>query len=584
MDKERSRKKTDKERFDSRVLISMLVGVGAIFFLVFFYYRLGQSRNEDDSVLQDQPFDVTIGETQYPQADLSTLTFATLPKGTQLTYRTVLKGDVAMPVIRIWSIHSITKVYLDGKLIESYGIPGQHMLGYGYLMIPLPEDYTGRELLVEQTVNESGEVGTIRSPVIYNADHYFWSQLTSRRLVLFTDTAIIMLALAIIIVGFIFIRRIPDTKNLMWMSAAFIGIGMWEFCNTNLILLFAKNDLMLKGYLEYLSLYITPIFLLMFFADDFYHNRNKKERAMFLTLLIVQLAFVVTALILHFSDIAHLPSVLLASHAVIVLTLGYILFMILRQIFRRAQEETVHKEILAGTLIMALFASADLVRFELYKFKLVNNSDYNSMILLGILAFALCMILDFFRTQQRNMHAEARGEVLEKLAYRDIMTGLYNRQKVGEIVEEIIEEKGKKCFGVLNFDLNDLKKANDAYGHPAGDKLLIDFAELLKEVFGDHGLVARMGGDEFIVIYRDIKKVDHDMLMKTLKERCDAANETRTDVKISYASGFGHPSEEELEQLSHATAEEGEKIYRSIFKRADDRMYEDKARIKSRSK
>ena len=78
------------------------------------------------------------------------------------------------------------------------------------------------------------------------------------------------------------------------------------------------------------------------------------------------------------------------------------------------------------------------------------------------------------------------------------------------------------------------------------------------------------------------RKADHEGLMRELKEKCEAVNETRTDVKLSYASGYSNASEEELKQLAHASPEEGERIYRGIFKRADDRMYEDKARIKAR--
>ena len=581
MTKDKGRNKMSKERIDMRMFLSMAAGLCAVLFLITFYFRLGQDKDEDIHDIQDQLYDVTVGDQSFSQVDIAELTFTPVSKGTDISYRTILKGDVSMPVIRIYVVHSVARIYLDGELIYSYGRPGQHMLGYGFLMIPLPDDYTGRELYVEQTVYESGEVGTIRNPVVYNADHYFWALLNSRRLVLFTDTAMIMMSLAIIIVAFIFIRKIPDVKNLMWLAAAFIGIGMWEFCNTNLILLFAKNDLMLKGYLEYLSLYITPVFLLMYFVDAFYYNRSRKEQAAFLTVLIIQIVFIIAALTLHFSDILHLPAILYAGHFVIVLTIAYILTMIIKRVIRRGSDEAMHKEVLAGTLILGFSGLIDIFRFLLYKLKLTNNTDYSSTILLGMFIFALCMIIDFFNSQQKNVLAEARSEALEKLAYNDIMTGLYNRQKINEIVGDIIEEKGKHRFGIVNFDLNDLKKTNDNYGHPAGDRLLTDFSGLLLNVFSEKGIVARMGGDEFLVFYRDRDKADHDMLMKKLKEECDALNEKSKDIRISYASGYSYATEEELEKMMSASPEECRKIYREIYKRADDLMYQDKARIKA---
>jgi len=568
-------KKPVKSR--SQVLISMTVGICSILFMIFLYMILGDGDMHGDFVVQDQLFDVTVGEASYPQTDLATLTFPRAKRGDTIRYSTVLKGHVPMPVLRIYVIHSLVKVYLDEECIFTHGDPDAHLLGYGYVMIPLPEDCEGHRLTVEQQVGESNEIGNIRNPILYNSNQYFLDQLKSNRLVLFTDTAIVMMALAIIIVGFIFIRRIPEAKNLMWMAAAFLGMSLWEFCNSNLILLFSSNNLSLKGYMEYLSLYITPIFLLMYFADDLYHKENRKDQAAFLTILGIQLTFIVTTLSLHFSDVVHLPGVLYCGHFVIILTLAYILAMNLRQVFRR---EAAHNEILMGTLILALVGLSDIIRYLLFKLLLKNNSDYTSFILIGMYAFALCMILDFFNTQQRNVISEAKSEALEKLAYSDIMTGLYNRRKINEVVEEVVEEKGSRRFGIVNFDLNELKKANDEYGHTAGDQLLADFSALLTETFGEKAVVARMGGDEFIAFYRDTENVDHDALLRRLEELCEEENKEREGVKISFASGFSSVTEEELAQLKSQPPEKRKKIIRSVYQRADDLMYANKAEIK----
>lgn len=561
----------------SQVLISMLVGICSVVFLILLSLRLDGSGLTDDSVRQDQLFDVYIGDQHYPDTDLADFRFTPAPKGTVIRYSTVLKGEVERPLLRIYVIHSLVKLYLDEELIYTHGRTDGHLLGYGYLLIPLPEDYSGRVLSVEQTLGESGEMGNIRTPVIFESEHYYRQFLTSNRLILFTDTAIVMMALAIIIVGFVFIRRIPEAKNLMWMAAAFIGMSLWEFCNSNLIALFTENDLVLKGYMEYLSLYITPVFLLMYFADDLYHGRPKRDQAGFLLVLGVQLSFIVTALSLHYSDVRHLPGVLYVGHFVIILTLGYVLTMNIRSVIRR---ESAHRELLIGTVILALVALIDIVRYLVSKTVLKDYSDYSSLILLGMFAFMLCMILDFFNTQQRNILAEARSDALEKLAYNDIMTGLYNRRKIHEVTQEVSEEQGKRSFGILNFDLNDLKKANDNYGHAAGDRLLTDFSAILEEVFGAYGIVARMGGDEFIVFYRDTDQVDTEALMQRLEERVQAANGQGRDVPISYASGFSTVTEEEKEKLKVLPPEQCARILRGVYQRADDLMYEDKARIK----
>lgn len=58
------------------------------------------------------------------------------------------------------------------------------------------------------------------------------------------------------------------------------------------------------------------------------------------------------------------------------------------------------------------------------------------------------------------------------------------------------------------FDLNDLKLTNDTYGHVMGDKLIITFANVLKETIGYFNFVGRFGGDEFIAVMYNTSKND----------------------------------------------------------------------------
>ena len=89
--------------------------------------------------------------------------------------------------------------------------------------------------------------------------------------------------------------------------------------------------------------------------------------------------------------------------------------------------------------------------------------------------------------------------------------------------------------GIISFDLNDLKKTNDLYGHLEGDRLLNDFAELLKDCFGKSSTVARMGGDEFIVFFEDISVTDTEGLLENMRKKTEELNRTRTPLPLSYA-------------------------------------------------
>jgi len=89
-------------------------------------------------------------------------------------------------------------------------------------------------------------------------------------------------------------------------------------------------------------------------------------------------------------------------------------------------------------------------------------------------------------------------DYLRYLGTHDVMTGLYNRAYFQEALLEL--EKSRGSLSVIVADLNGLKRANDQLGHQAGDSLIRRAAEVFKASFEEEILIARIGGDEFVVI------------------------------------------------------------------------------------
>lgn len=93
------------------------------------------------------------------------------------------------------------------------------------------------------------------------------------------------------------------------------------------------------------------------------------------------------------------------------------------------------------------------------------------------------------------------NEDLEKLAVTDALTGLWNRRKFFEEIQRllgVLQETGGPC-SLLILDLDDFKGLNDNFGHPAGDTVLKEVARLMRETRQSADIVARLGGEEFIV-------------------------------------------------------------------------------------
>ena len=100
----------------------------------------------------------------------------------------------------------------------------------------------------------------------------------------------------------------------------------------------------------------------------------------------------------------------------------------------------------------------------------------------------------------------AKIRQLEKLATEDDLTSLKNRRYIWEFSRQIIEQakKGNGRVTLLVFDIDDLKHYNDVYGHLAGDEVLKQVAVLMRCCCRSHDVVARIGGDEFAVVFWDV--------------------------------------------------------------------------------
>jgi diguanylate cyclase (GGDEF)-like protein len=107
-------------------------------------------------------------------------------------------------------------------------------------------------------------------------------------------------------------------------------------------------------------------------------------------------------------------------------------------------------------------------------------------------------------------YAIKRKEMDSKLfymAYHDSLTGLSNRKHFHEHLQHSIEwcERGGQKFAVIFLDLDNFKKINDTFGHLAGDLLLQQVSERIRNVVRKVDVVARMGGDEFAIILNNLK-------------------------------------------------------------------------------
>jgi diguanylate cyclase (GGDEF)-like protein len=157
----------------------------------------------------------------------------------------------------------------------------------------------------------------------------------------------------------------------------------------------------------------------------------------------------------------------------------------------------------------------------------------------------------------------------EKKAYYDNLTGIFNRNKFNELFET--ELNRVKRYGnntsIVILDIDHFKHFNDTYGHLVGDKVLKKMAETIEKRIRITDIVARWGGEEFVLLLPETPLQDAAILCETLRK---AVSEIACTEAEQITASFG------VAQIKSDDTME------SVFKRADEALYEAKAAGRNR--
>jgi len=162
----------------------------------------------------------------------------------------------------------------------------------------------------------------------------------------------------------------------------------------------------------------------------------------------------------------------------------------------------------------------------------------------------------------------ARNNILQyqlnTLANTDKLTSASNRlyfdQRLAE--EALLAIRYKRIFSIIFFDLDYFKKINDQYGHPEGDKALIDFSAIIRSLNRDTDLFARYGGEEFVLLARMADKHTAEEIYLRIKQSIERHTFGKVG-NLTFSAGIA--------QFDYTID-----TVESIMKRADKALYEAK--------
>jgi len=154
---------------------------------------------------------------------------------------------------------------------------------------------------------------------------------------------------------------------------------------------------------------------------------------------------------------------------------------------------------------LGLGAYKDLVNYSLID---VISKYWRYVLSAFFSIFLLLAIALYIHSLNKSLH-EVQGE-LKKLANTDGLTGLPNRSFFMAMAEKYMQKakREKRKAAIMFLDLDRFKPINDTYGHDVGDELLIEISQRIKRALRDSDIVARIGGDEFLVMLWDVGSVE----------------------------------------------------------------------------
>ena len=154
--------------------------------------------------------------------------------------------------------------------------------------------------------------------------------------------------------------------------------------------------------------------------------------------------------------------------------------------------------------------------------------------------------------QEANRHLREYSQRLENASRTDPLTGLWNRRYLEEQLPIDLAVFARKLDGASNdglvtvfavIDIDHFKPLNDRYGHGAGDQVLREFAALVSALVREGDYVVRWGGEEFVIVLRDVQQADAQRSLKRVLQAVadhpfDLMGHSEEPLRVSCSIGF----------------------------------------------
>lgn len=446
----------------------------------------------------------------------------------------------------------------NGTLLGSYAEKPPHSFGHMTgnirVVVPLTEQLAGKTLRIDiSTYYEA----TIDYPhVLYGTQGNLQLKVIGENaLRLIICLVLITLMLLAICVGIFEYTTgaVEITKMFIDFIAFVLCILVWMICSSDIPQFYFNNNENIS-LISFLSLAMLSIPF-----SAFCSKALTKGSRIFAVSARAGWLLPVTICVCYITNICDPYHILILTHLYIAITLILAIICSLKQ----CKEDRGAKILAASLFAMSGFALLGFIHFYASK-----TSGYDAIFFGGGLALFIMMLFALMLHRQMGYYEKKKeAEMYKYMAYTDFLTGIPNRSAYEDRIFELSQQNTGRYIAFFVFDLNNLKKYNDMYGHQEGDNAIKATAECIKAAFSGRGDFFRLGGDEFAAIVLDNENYVG-ICAADFRRQIEIAN-TKTEHEIRVAVGWAedHQNDDPL-------------FYRKLFSRADADMYSEKQRMK----
>lgn len=512
----------------------------AVVCVLFFAFAVYMCCCENSRVYQARPLRSYDVISQYTVTDLSD---KTAPVGVRKQYRFSLGNlNTNDNSLAFYVVHQYVEVRFDDELVYSL-TPGEHNRvgkspGSNWVIVPVHPSDTGRVVTVTLT--------PVYRDVVDRAVEF---ELGSRFAIMIhclkNDLPQLVLSVLCILVGllltvaqaWLLFRRKNKAWDIFYLGHLSLLLGIWRVTDTRFSsMIFGANPMAL-GYITLSVLFMASIPLLLFAMQEC----TGRARNILQVIALLNCFVALGALVCQLCGLAEFHEILIVSHGMIVA--GFVSMLVVLMTQGRYHLRR-HRDMLIMLVLLGLGVSVDLANYYI--------TGTSVGVLYSIVAFLLYALWRFINSLIS----------INRRAYTDLHTGLHNRSYWNRLMKD--PSPMTDTIGVMMIDLNRLKYVNDTMGHQAGDRMIVNFAGILKKAIPADNAICRWGGDEFAVLLPETSRLQMEQFLAAIAQAVDVYNASEKGPAIHYAAGCAFSGD--YPGVSR----------RELLEKADEQMYQNK--------